>query len=424
LAIMSYPWFEFSVALAIGLLIGLERERSKGEGPTRRAAGLRTFALAALLGALTMHIGGAPLLGVAEGAVAALTAVSYFRDRESNPGLTTEIGLLLTPLLGALALSDTVLASGVGVAAAVIFATKETLHGFVRGALTTTEVNDGLVFAVATFVIWPQLPERYLGPYLAINPHNIWLLVVLMLAIGACGHAATRALGPRFGLPLAGLASGFVSSAATIGSMAGLAAKDATLLSAAVAGATLSSVSTFVLMALLLFAVSPPTLFLAAPALAAGAATAALYGLGFALRNRAPETAAAPEQGRAFNIAAAGVLGALMAAMLILAAGLKDWLGEAGIVVGAAVAGFVDTHSAAISVASLVASGTLSAQNALIPILVAMTSNAFAKIAMSVGAGSAGFALRTAPGVVLSMAAAWAAALVVARHMSNAPPLQ
>src|ERR1019366_5273378 len=268
---MTYPWFDFAIALAIGLLIGLERERSKGEGPARRSAGLRTFALVALLGAIATHVGGMTLLGVTEGGVAVLAAASYFRDRETDPGLTTEVGLLATPLLGGLAMSDTVLASGLGAAVAVIFAAKTMLHTFVKGVLTEAEVNDGLVFAVATFVIWPQLPDRYLGPYQAINPHNIWLLVVLVLAIGACGHIATRALGPRFGLPLAGLASGFVSRTATIGSMAGRAAKDPTSMGAAVSGAALSTVSTFLLMALLLFAVSQPTFAVMAPMLAPGA---------------------------------------------------------------------------------------------------------------------------------------------------------
>jgi uncharacterized membrane protein (DUF4010 family) len=409
---MTYPWFDFAIALAIGLLIGLERERSKGEGPARRSAGLRTFALVALLGAIATHVGGMTLLGVTEGGVVVLAAASYFRDRETDPGLTTEVGLLATPLLGGLAMSDTVLASGLGAAVAVIFAAKTMLHTFVKGVLTEAEVNDGLVFAVATFVIWPQLPDRYLGPYQAINPHNIWLLVVLVLAIGACGHIATRALGPRFGLPLAGLASGFVSSTATIGSMAGRAAKDPTSMGAAVSGAALSTVSTFLLMALLLFAVSQPTFAVMAPMLAAGGTAAAIYGLGFALRQRGSDSPLALEQGRAFSVATAITLAALMAVMLIIAAALKERLGEAGIVVGAAIAGLVDTHSAAISVASLVVSGKLTAQDALFPILAALTGNALAKIAMAIAAGSAGFATRVTPGIVLSMLAAWAVAIV------------
>jgi uncharacterized membrane protein (DUF4010 family) len=100
----------------------------------------------------------------------------------------------------------------------------------------------------------------------------------------------------------------------------------------------------------------------------------------------------------------------MMAVMLVVAAALRDWLGETGIAVGAVVAGFVDTHSAAISVASLAASAKMTPQEAVLPILAAMTSNAVAKIAMAFGAGSRGFALRITPGLVAPMTAAWAAA--------------
>ena len=101
------PWINFTVALAIGLLIGVERERTKGEGPLRRAAGIRTFALASLLGAVAMHVGGVPVLALALAATLLLTALSYLRGSREDPGLTTEIALVLTPLLGALAMADT-----------------------------------------------------------------------------------------------------------------------------------------------------------------------------------------------------------------------------------------------------------------------------------------------------------------------------
>jgi uncharacterized membrane protein YhiD involved in acid resistance len=90
---MTEPWFNFTVALALGLLIGLERERSKGEGPTRRSAGIQTFGLASVLGAISIHLGGATLLAVVTGAVAVFTALSYVRGHETDPGLTTEVGL-------------------------------------------------------------------------------------------------------------------------------------------------------------------------------------------------------------------------------------------------------------------------------------------------------------------------------------------
>ena len=166
-------------------------------------------------------------------------------------------------------MSDTGLAAGLGVAVAVIFAAKAPLHGFVMRVLTGAEVTDALIFAVATLVIWPQLPDRYLGPLQALNPHSIWFLVILVMALGACGHVATRALGARFGLPIAGLASGFVSSTATIGAMAGRAAKDPASMTAAVAGAAFSTVATFVQLALLLLTITRPTLVLMAPALGA-----------------------------------------------------------------------------------------------------------------------------------------------------------
>ena len=103
-----------------------------------------------------------------------------------------------------------------------------------------------------------------------------------------------------------------------------------------------------------------------------------------------------------------------MAVMLVAAAVLKGRLGAAGVVVGAALAGLVDTHAAAISVASLTTSGKLTPSDAVLPILAAMSSNALAKGVMAIGAGSTGFALRIVPGLVLSMAAAWAAAIATA----------
>ena len=408
---LTTPWFNFAVALGIGLLIGLERERSKGEGPTRRPAGIRTFALGALLGAIATYLGGVPLLAVATIALMVLTALSYIRGHDEDPGLTTEIGLITTPLLGGIAMSDTLLASGLGVALAVVFAAKTPMHGFVRRTLTTAEVTDGLVFAVATLLIWPQLPDRYLGPLQSLNPHSIWLLVILVLALGASGHIATRVLGARFGLPIAGLASGFVSSTATIGAMAGRAARDPASMGAAVAAAAFSTVATFIQLALLLLTITRSTFVLMAPALAAGATAAAIYGIAFALRGVAPETSATVEPGRAFSVGTALGLAAMMAAMLVVAAILRDWLGDAGVAIGAVVAGFVDTHSAAISVASLVASAKMMPQEAVLPILAAMTSNALAKIAMAVGAGSRAFALRITPGLVAPIAAAWAAAV-------------
>ena len=404
-------WFNFAVALGLGLLIGLERERSEGEGPFRRPAGIRTFALCALGGALAVHVGGVVLLATIAAATAALAVISYVRSADDDPGLTTEVGLVLAPLLGGLAMTDMELASGLGVAVAALFAGKALVHNFVKRSLTEEELRDGLLLAAATFIVWPQLPDRGMGPFDALNPHTLWLLVILVLSVGAAGHIAMRSLGARYGLPIAGFASGFVSSTATIGSMGGCAANQPSCMGGAVAGAALSTVSTFVQMALLLFVVSPPTLTALTPPLTAGGLTAAIYGLAFTLSSLGSDNPGQTQQGRAFNLQAGLVLAATMAVMLVVAAALKDRLGEAGVVVGAALAGLVDTHAAAISIASLTAAEKLTPHDAVLPILAAMSCNTLAKAVMAASAGSLGFALRVLPGLILSIAAAWSAAL-------------
>lgn len=404
-------WFNFAVAIGIGLLVGLERERSKGEGPTRRPAGIRTFALAALSGAIALHLGGIVLLAVAELGVIALTALAYARTRETDPGLTTEVGLAATPLLGGLAMADTLLAAALGVCMAVVFAAKAPLHGFVRRVLSEAEFNSGLAIAVATLVIWPQLPDRYLGPLQAINPHAIWLLVILMIGLGTCGQIATRALGSRLGLAIAGFASGFASSTATIAAMAARAASEPASLPAAVAGAMFSSVATFLQLALLLATVSPGTLQLIGPALGAGALAAAAYGLAFIGSGSATRNQAGKAGGSAFSIKASLVLCLTVALIQLLTAALRSWLGANGVLAGAMLAGLVDAHSASISVAALAASGRLEARQALLPILAAVSSNALAKLVMTGSGGSRAFAVRVAPGLLMSLAAAWAVAL-------------
>lgn len=409
----SSPWFGVGVSLGIGLLIGLERERSKGTGSHRRAAGIRTFTLASLLGAVAIHLGGEALLMLVMAGVIILAALAYLRNRGDDPGLTTAIGLAVTPLLGGLAMSDTGLAAGLGAVVAIIFAVKTPLHGFVTRILTDAEVTDGLVFAVATLIVWPQLPDRYLGPFEALNPHSIWFLVILVMAIGAGGHAATRLLGVRFGLPISGFASGFVSSTATIGSMAGQVTKAPASMTAAVAGATFSTVATFFQLAVLLAALSRSTLQLMAPALGTGAIVAALYGAGFAVRAAIPEETSTAEPGRAFSIWVAIGLAAMISMMLVVSAALKSWLGEAGVTAGAIVAGFADAHAPAISIASLVAAAKMAPQNAVFPILAAMTSNAVSKVVLTISVGPRGFAMRVAPGIVLSMAAAWSVMVII-----------
>ncbi|MGZ5829292.1 MAG: MgtC/SapB family protein, partial [Xanthobacteraceae bacterium] len=213
------------MALGIGLIIGAERERRKGEGPSRSPAGIRTFAITSLAGAISFIVGGQVLLAVETAGVIILTAAAYWRGHEDDPGLTTEIALIVTSLLGGLSMQQPALAAGLAVIVAVLLAARSRLHSFVRLVLTEDELQDALIFAGATLVVLPLVPDLPMGPYGALNPHSIWILVILVMAISAVGYLAVRILGARFGLPIAGLASGFISSTATIGAMGARVAK-------------------------------------------------------------------------------------------------------------------------------------------------------------------------------------------------------
>lgn len=395
-------------ALGIGLLIGTERERRKSERPAPSSAGIRTFALASLSGALSIIIGGQILFAVTIGGVFALTAFAYWRGFRYDPGLTTEVALIVTVLLGGLAMTRPGLAAGVAVAVAIVLAARTPLHRFVRSVLSEDEVKDGLIFAAATLIVLPLLPDEQIGPFNALNPHAIWIIVILVMAIGALGHMAVRLAGAHFGLPIAGLASGFISSIATVGAMGARAAKTPELLWPAAAGAALSSVATVLELALLIAVTNLPTLQGLSIPLACAGATAAAYGLILAIRAIQETPAEAEERGQAFSIWTAFVFAAMLSGILLASSALNQWFGVTGVIAGAAVAGLINADPAAISVAALVGSSQISTADAALPILIAFSTNTATKLVVSLFSGGVAFALRVIPGLILMVLAAWA----------------
>ena len=402
----------FLVALGVGLLIGIDRERNKGDGSTRQAAGLRTFTLASLAGAAAMAVGDEIVLATVALGMVGFAGLSYWRARDGDPGLTTETALVLTTLLGGLAIKHPEFAAGLGVVVAVLLAARSALHRFVRSVLTDDELRDLLIFAAATLVVLPLLPDKPIGPYGALNLRTVWTIVILVMAVSALGYVAVRVVGPRYGLPLAGLASGFVSSSATIGAMGTRAKDEPALMKPAVAGAVLSSVATVVQLAILIAATNMPTLQALWLPLILSGATAVLYGGAFTLWALRQKTQKHQAQGNAFSLATALTFAAILAVVLLVAAAAQDWFGEAGVLVAAAAAGFADTHSAAVSVASLASDGRIKPSQTIIPVLAAFTTNTVTKMIFAVTAGGRLFALYVIPGLLLMLAAAWAGAFI------------
>ena len=247
------PWIS---ALGSGLLIGIERERSQ---PPESPAGLRSFVLAALAGA-TAGVLGPVALGVVLAAFALLTFAGYAQTRQADPGLTTEFALLLTVLIGALAQQSPGWAAGLGVVVAGILAAKTALHGFVRYVLSTQELESGLLLAAAALVVLPLLPDQPIAWLAGLNLHTLWLLAVLVMAIQSVGHVAVRAFGSQQGLALSGLAGGFVSTTATIASMAQRARLHVALQGDCLRAALLSNVATVVELSVLVSLIDPTLL--------------------------------------------------------------------------------------------------------------------------------------------------------------------
>jgi len=161
-------------------------------------------------------------------------------------------------------------------------------------------------------------------------------------------------------------------------------------------------------MALVLGTTSMATLSaLSAPLLCAGLA-AVIYGAVFTFLALRQTAEADIQKGHAFSLSTAFVFAATLSVVLVACAALQDQFGESGVIVAAALAGFADTHSAAISVASLVASGKLNASDALLPILAGLSTNTISKIILAATSGGRAFALRVVPGLLLVAVAAWA----------------
>ena len=178
-------------------------------------------------------------------------------------------------------------------------------------------------------------------------------------------------------------------------------------MTAAVAGAVLSTIATIAQMAIVLGATSWPTLRTLSIALAGAGLMAVIYGTIFTIRALRQEAGGEAEGGRAFNLITALVFALTLSCIMVASAALQEWLGENGIILAAALAGLVDTHSAAISVASLVASGKLTAADAVLPILTGLSTNTISKLVVAGTSGGRSFAVRVIPGLILVVLAAW-----------------
>lgn len=386
-------FLRLAVALAIGLLVGLERGwQTREESDHQRAAGLRTFALTGLLGGICglLSLASSPVV-LAAGLLAFTGSLAWFSHleatEEKNFSVTGVVAGILTFALGAYAvLGNESVAVAAAVAMAILLALRDRLHDWVRN-LTWPELRSALMLLAMTFLLLPVLPNRPIDPWNVLNPAEIWLFAILIAAISFAGYIAVRVFGDRNGIAVASIAGGLASSTAVTISFARLAREhpESTRLLAGgilLAGATMLG-RIVVLAGLLKPSLVGPLLW---PALAAGAV---LLGSAGVLLWRGSTTATQQSDLKIrnpFDLGTVLKLAGLIAVILLFAKGMAERAGTAGLYLLAAVSGVADVDALTLSMTRFAGNEvTLSA--AANAILVAAGVNTLSKAAMAGAVG-------------------------------------
>ncbi len=395
-----------AVALAIGLIIGIERgwkQRSEPEG--ERAAGVRTLALTGLLGGVwgALSLGAGPWglvgLGLALGAFTAVIAIFRYREmlHEGSFGATTVIAAMLAFALGALAvLGDPRAAAAAGVVVATLLAAKAILHAWLE-RLTWEELRSGLILLAMTVIMLPLLPDRELSPWFPVNPREVWLMTIFIAALSFAGYVAIRVAGPGFGILFSGLAGGLVSSTAVTLNMAHLAREHAAHRRLFAAATMLAGAMMMLRVMVVVGAVNYALLPRLAPPLVLGALAQALGGA--LLTRHTGDDAKKPESltlKNPLDLRTVLTFGALLAVIMAVANGLAAWAGSAGAYALAAISGTVDLDAISLSMARL-APERLDATSAIIAILIAVAVNSITKVVLASSTAGMAFARLLVP---------------------------
>ena len=386
--------YPFLIALLIGALIGTERQRRLAEDKVRGVAGLRTFVLISLLGALCANLSGHYGPGFAIAAISTFTILVAAGYASSVNALgridfTAAVAAVVTFALGMLtSFPDSVpLAVAMAIITTWVLATRTITHRYVE-ALTETDLLDTLKMGIIALVIYPLLPEEPLGPWGVINLRQIWLLVIMVSLIGYVGYILIRILGAERGLSLTGILGGIVSSTAVTSSMAAEVKLDERIMPAAVFATAVACCTMFPRM-LFIIAVINKDLFLAVlpPLLIMTVVGAALAYL--SLRKN-PATGKDVVVRDPFRFIPALELGAFFAFVLIVSKLASVYFGDAGIYAASIISGLADVDAITLTMATM-SKSTLAANVAVTSITLAAIINTLVKLTIAYVLGTRAF---------------------------------
>lgn len=406
-----------AVALAVGLLIGLERGWQQRELPEgERVAGFRTFGLVGLLGAGAAILAGEPplLLAALALALGVIAGVGYYRGsrRQRGRSATGTVALLLTFTLGAMAgRGHLEAAASAGVVATLLLGVKSELHGVIR-RIERVELLGTIRLLLISVVMLPILPDREFGPWQALNPYRIWWMVVLVAGVSYLGYFAQRIWGRNRGTLATGLFGGMVSSTAVAVTLSRRAAAGHRHRDTLAAGIVVASSMMFARMLVILAPVAPALIAPLAPPLAAAATVGLGAGAALALRSRGEEPQAREsdvEVRNPLDLSTALRFGLFLAAVMVLSRGLEAWIGDRGLYLGAAATGLADVDAIALSAAAMAGRGDVTASVAAVAVLIACVVNTATKAVIAAALGGLALGIRVGVSMALSLAAGAAA---------------
>ncbi len=413
----SFQLFKaFAEALAIGLLVGIERYKARAPGE-KGPAGVRTFALIAVLGA-ACGILREPLFAVVVflGLMGLLT-VSYYRTSPESLGITTEVAAMLTFWLGFLIHSHETLAVSSAIVLAILLAAKDPLHVFAKESVSEVEFYDTLKFLMVVFVIYPLLPDRNIGPYDFFNPSRVWFLIILVSSISYLGYLAVRLLGAKRGLWVSALVGGIASTVAVTMSLAER-AKAAPEFSrffgvTAVMGNAVQFPRLLVLTWVVSWALTLKLIPLLGLMMAAALAGAWLISTREGGEQRNESVKLVLEN--PYSFLPTLKFGLFFVAIYFLSKLATEHLGSQGVLLASLVGGMASVSAVALSTANLVSAEAISAEYGVFSVLLGIAANAAMKLGLARLHGTPRFAFWLGVGLaaVLATGLATAAALAI-----------
>lgn len=361
-----------AAALGCGLLIGLERERSKQRENQRSFAGLRSFAICSIFGAVCFLFG--PYFGIVGALITGAVVAYSIKNQTDDPGVTTEIAFILTYFIGGMCLWNIPFAAGLSVILTILLMTKHSMHGIAGKWITESEFRDGIFLLALLLIALPLTPNKPLWGSV-LNPYVILKLLTLILAVQALAHIAKRLLSTKNALLLSSLASGFVSSTATVASL-GLEVRNGRADAKANAGAALMScVATLLQLMIIVIGVSISWFkVIVLPSLLA-ITVLVIFAL-WLMRNTQPIEANKSTDSRMFSLKEAAIIAGSLTLIQAGVYGLNLLLGDAGLIAGTLLASLFEIHGA---LATIVIQGEPSNAVLSLAFLLGLAAHAVAK---------------------------------------------